>query len=64
MSKISRQIETNGAELSAPHYNKPISCTIPIHQEKSVDELFAPWRGQVIYHVDINQPTQAEWLEL
>lgn len=64
MSKISRQIETNGAELSAPHYNKPFLRTTSIHQEKNVDELFAPWRGQVLYPVDINQPTQTEWLEL
>jgi hypothetical protein len=34
------------------HHNKPELRIIPIRQGKSVDELFGPWQGQVIYHAD------------
>lgn len=63
MLEVFRQIETSGEELIVTHHHKPVLRIVPIRQGKSVDEIFAPWRGQVIYHVDINEPTQAEWLE-
>lgn len=64
MLEVFRQIEISGEELIVTHHNKPVLRIIPIRQEKSVDELFGPWRGQVVYHSDIDEPTQAEWTEL
>ncbi|MCB0197831.1 MAG: prevent-host-death protein [Anaerolineae bacterium] len=61
MLEVFHQIEMSGEELIVTHHNKPVFRIIPIRQGKNVDELFAPWRGQVAYHVDIDEPTQAEW---
>jgi antitoxin (DNA-binding transcriptional repressor) of toxin-antitoxin stability system len=42
-------------------HDEPVLKIIPIKERKSVDELFGPWRGQVIISEDFDLPTQAEW---
>ena len=61
MLEIFRQIETSGEELIVTHHNKPVLRIVPFRQGKSVDEVFATLRGQVIYNADINEPTIDMW---
>lgn len=64
MLEIFRNIETTGEELIVTHHSKPVLRIMPIRQGKSVDDIFQPWRGQVVYHADLDEPTLDEWLEL
>lgn len=63
MLEVFRQIETSGEELIVTHHNKPVLRIVPFRQGKSVDELFATLRGQVIYSGDIDEPTMDVWRE-
>ena len=63
MLQIFRQIETSGEELIVTHHNKPVLRIVPIHQGKSVDDLFATLHGQVSYNADIDEPTMDVWGE-
>jgi antitoxin (DNA-binding transcriptional repressor) of toxin-antitoxin stability system len=64
MLQIFREIEQSGEELIVTDNNRPVLKIVPIAQKKSVEELFAPYQGQVIYHEDINTPTLDEWSEV
>ncbi len=63
MLEIFRNIEATGEELIVTHHSKPVLRITPIHQSKSVDDVFQPWRGQVVYHADPDEPTLGEWLD-
>lgn len=64
MLEIFQHIETSGEELIVTHHSKPILRIIPIQQGKSVDAVFANWRGQVTYHADLDEPTLDEWADI
>ncbi len=64
MLEIFRQIEESGEEVIVTDHNKPVLRISPIRQGKSVDDIFAPFRGQVVYHADIDAPTMDEWPEV
>ena len=61
MLSIFREIEENGEELIVTHHAKPVLRIIPIQAEMSVESAFAPWRGQVEYHAELDEPTMDEW---
>jgi antitoxin (DNA-binding transcriptional repressor) of toxin-antitoxin stability system len=61
MLQVFREIETTGNTLIVTDHNKPVLKIIPIQEKKSVDELFAAWRGQAIIHEDLDLPTEDEW---
>ena len=63
MLEVFRRIEASGEEMIVTHHNKPVLRIVPIGRGKSVAELFAPWRGQVIYQANMDEPTLAEWTE-
>jgi antitoxin (DNA-binding transcriptional repressor) of toxin-antitoxin stability system len=64
MLKIFREIEESGEEVIITDNSRPVLKIVPIVQKKSVEELFAPYQGQVTYYEDINTPTIDEWSEV
>jgi antitoxin (DNA-binding transcriptional repressor) of toxin-antitoxin stability system len=64
MLQIFREIEQSGEELIVTDNNRPVLKIIPIVEKKSVEELFAPYQGGVIYYEDINTSTIDEWSEV
>lgn len=61
MLQIFHEIEANGQTLIVTNHGKPVLKIVPIKERKSVDELFGPWRDQVVIYEDLDLPTQAEW---
>jgi prevent-host-death family protein len=64
MLKIFREIEETGEEVIITDNNRPVLRIVPIVQKKSVEELFAPYQGKVLYYEDINTPTINEWSDV
>jgi antitoxin (DNA-binding transcriptional repressor) of toxin-antitoxin stability system len=64
MLQIFRQIEETGEEVIVTDNNRPVLRIQPIVKKRSVEEVFGPYRGKVIYHEDINTPTTDEWGEV
>lgn len=63
MLQIFRQIEQTGEELIVTDNNRPVLRIQPIKRKASVDEVFAPYRGKMVIHEDLDTPTLAEWEE-
>lgn len=61
MMEIFREVEESGQELIVTDHGRPVLKIVPIKQKATVDEVFGPTYGQVIYHEDINTPTIDEW---
>lgn len=61
MWQIFREIEASGQTLIVTDHDEPVLKIVPIKERKSVDELFGPWRDQVIISENLDLPTQAEW---
>ena len=67
--RIFRQIEERGEELIVlsrllrreTDRGRAVLPIQPIAQKKSVEEVFADVRGEVIDYEEINEPTLAEW---
>ena len=59
--RIFRQIEESGEELIVTDRGRAVLPIQPIAQKKSVEEVFADVRGEVIDYEEINEPTLAEW---
>jgi len=64
MFKIFREIEVNNEELTVTDRGVPVLKIVPIGKKKSIDELFGPYRGQIIFYEDPNTPTIDEWDEV
>lgn len=64
MLEIFRNIETSGEELIVTHRDKPVLRIVPIRESEDVQSVFGQYRGQVIYHDDIDEPTIDEWGDL
>ena len=64
MLNIFREIETKGEELIVTDRNRPVLRILPIARKQTVEELFGPFQGKVVYKEDINAPTQDEWSEV
>jgi antitoxin (DNA-binding transcriptional repressor) of toxin-antitoxin stability system len=61
MLEIFRTIEETGEEVIVTHYSKPVLRITPIAKKKSVDEVFADWRGYTVFLEDPDEPTIDEW---
>lgn len=61
MLEYFREIERTGEELIVTDHHKPVLKVIPIKPKKSVSEIFAEYRGKIVYHEDIRTPTLEEW---
>jgi antitoxin (DNA-binding transcriptional repressor) of toxin-antitoxin stability system len=64
MLQVFRQIEQTGEEVIVTDNNRPVLRIQPISRKLSVDEVFAPYRGQMIFHETPNAPTVDEWSEV
>ncbi len=64
MLRIFREIEQSGEELIVTDNNRPVLRIQPITRKKTVEELFGPLQGKVVYREDINTPTTDEWSEV
>ncbi len=64
MLQVFRQIEQTGEELIVTDNNRPVLRIQPITTTKSVAEVFAPYRGQMVWHEDPDMPTTDEWSEV
>lgn len=63
MLEIFRQIELSKEELIVTDRGKPVLKIIPISSKSSVEELFGPFWGKVLYNEDLTAPTLEEWEE-
>lgn len=59
--RIFRQIEERGEELIVTDRGRAVLPIQTIAQNKSVEEVFADVRGEVIDYEEINEPTLDEW---
>lgn len=57
MLRIFREVEQSGEELIVTDNNRPVLKIQPLTKKKTVGEIFSDVRGKVIYHEDINTPT-------
>jgi antitoxin (DNA-binding transcriptional repressor) of toxin-antitoxin stability system len=63
MLQIFREIEQSGQPITVTDHGQPVLKIQPITKKRSVEEVFGPLQGQVVYHNDINEPTLEEWSE-
>ena len=62
MLKLFRELEANGGELIVTDHNKPVLKITPVAEKKSINELFAQWRGKIEFDDEaLNSPTIDEW---
>lgn len=61
MLQVFRQLEQNGEEAIITDNNRPVLVIRPIAKKRSVEEVFADFRGTVIFHEDPDAPTLADW---
>ena len=59
--RIFRQLEESGEELIVTDRGRAVLRIQTIAQKKSVEEVFADVRGEVIDYEEINEPTLDEW---
>lgn len=64
MLQIFRTIEQSGEEVIVTDNNRPVLRIQPIAKKQSVEEVFAPIRGKVIFYEDPDTPTMDEWEEV
>ncbi|MEW6718165.1 MAG: prevent-host-death protein [Chloroflexota bacterium] len=64
MLQIFRQIELTGEEVIVTDNNRPVLRIQRIPRKRSVEELFAPFRGKIVFYEDPNMPTIDEWGEV
>lgn len=61
MLQIFREIEESGEEVIVTSHNRPTLIIRPIVEKRSMDEVFAPWRGKAVVYEDLDTPTIDEW---
>ena len=64
MLRVFREIEASGEELIVTDRNRPVLRILPIEDRKSVEDLFGPFQGQLVFNEDVNAPTIDEWADL
>ena len=64
MLRVFRELEKAGGELIVTDRDRPVLRIVPIQGGISVQDAFGAIRGKVIYHEDIDAPTDAEWCDL
>ena len=61
MLQVFRELEQNGEEAIITDNNRPVLIIRPIAKKRNVEEVFADFRGKVIFHEDPNASTTADW---
>ena len=61
MLQLFRQIEQSGEEMIVTDNNRPVLRILPIQRKRSIEDLFAPYRGRILFFEDPNTPTVDEW---
>jgi len=64
MLQVFRQIEQTGEEVIVTDNNHPVLRIQRIAPKSGVDEVFAAYRGQMVWREDPNTPTSDEWSEV
>jgi antitoxin (DNA-binding transcriptional repressor) of toxin-antitoxin stability system len=64
MLEIFRQIEQTGEEVIVTDNNRPVLRIQPYLPKASVEEIFSPYRGKLIFHEDPDAPTTQEWSDV
>ena len=64
MLQVFREIEQTGEELIVTDNNRPVLRILPLRGRRSVEEVFGPYKGHVVFHEDPDTPTEAEWCEV
>lgn len=64
MLKIFRDLEANNEELMVTDRGVPVLKIVPIQNQHSIEELFAPYQGKIVFHEDPDTPTIDEWPEV
>lgn len=60
MDEIFDQIQQSGEEIIVTDQNCPVLRILPIRPapaKRPVEEVFADWRGKVVFHEEPNTPT-------
>jgi antitoxin (DNA-binding transcriptional repressor) of toxin-antitoxin stability system len=63
MLQLFRQIEQSGEEMIVTDNNRPVLRILPFQPRRKVEDVFAPYRGKVVFLEDTNAPTTDEWSE-
>ncbi|MHC1743856.1 MAG: type II toxin-antitoxin system Phd/YefM family antitoxin [Syntrophobacteraceae bacterium] len=58
-----RQIEQTGEEVIVTDNNRPVPRIHPVKASRTVEVLFAPCKGKIVFHEDPDTPTSFEWSE-
>lgn len=64
MLEVFRELEATGGELVVTEHGRPVLKIVPIRSKRTIQEIFGPVQGQVVYLEDINTPTIEEWSEV
>jgi prevent-host-death family protein len=58
-----REVERTGEPIIVTDHGRPVLEVVPIRSARTVEEVFGPWRGEVVYREDVTLPTSDEWPE-
>lgn len=64
MLRIFREIEETGQEVIVTDNNRPVLVIRPLTQARSVEEVFADYRGKITFHEDPDTPSSDDWEDL
>lgn len=64
MLEVFRRLEESGEEAIVTDHGRPVLRIVPVRREQSVEEVFGPYRGRLVFHGDPDEPTTEEWGEL
>ena len=64
MLEYLRRVEETGEDLIVTDNGRPVVKITAIREKRSVEEVFGPYRGRIVYHEDILTPTTDAWPDL
>jgi antitoxin (DNA-binding transcriptional repressor) of toxin-antitoxin stability system len=64
MLRIFREIEASGEELIVTDRGRPVLSIRPLNKGRTVEEVFADYRGKVVFCEDPDTPTSDDWEDL
>ncbi|GAB6091498.1 hypothetical protein JCM12856_30920 [Spirochaeta dissipatitropha] len=59
--EVLRQMESSHEEVIVTDHNRPVAVIQPYSAGRSVDELFASFRGKLVVHADLTEPISEDW---
>jgi antitoxin (DNA-binding transcriptional repressor) of toxin-antitoxin stability system len=62
--QLFRELEDKGGEIIVTDRDRPVIRIHPLEAKRSVDDLFASWRGEAAFIGDPDEPTIDEWSEV